>query len=138
MPSRCNVGQNAKLRIEPGRGLTHCPSVTYHDSYPKPAFRFGSCLRRSSGTTRRRRPVVGAATDEIEPMYCQSCTGRLSAEAGPKPREGGAGADRFGNVQCQRCGVPLPAGAPEGTVGRKLMQLARFGLADAGEGPGRA
>ena len=68
-------------------------------------------------------------------MYCHDCIGRLSVEVGPKPREGGAGADRFGNVQCQRCGAPLPAGAPEGAVGRKLTQLARFGLADTGEGP---
>jgi hypothetical protein len=69
-------------------------------------------------------------------MYCQTCTGQLSVEVGPRPREGGAGADRFGNVQCQRCGAPLPAGAPEGTVGRKLTQLARFGLADTGEASG--
>ena len=69
-------------------------------------------------------------------MHCQTCIGQLSLEDGPRPREGGAGADRFGNVQCQRCGTPLPAGAPEGTVGRKLTQLARFGLADTGEAPG--
>jgi hypothetical protein len=68
-------------------------------------------------------------------MHCQACTGQLRVEVGPKPREGGAGADRFGNLQCQRCGAPLPAGAPEGAVVRKLTQLARFGLADTGDAP---
>jgi len=62
-------------------------------------------------------------------MYCRPCR-QLLHEDERRPREGGAGADRFGNLQCQRCGVPLPGGAEDGSLGTKMEQLARFGLAD--------
>jgi len=66
-------------------------------------------------------------------MYCKRC----EREATVGGRDGGAGADRFGNLQCQRCGSLLP---PDRTseLGRKIAQLAKFGLVDpapaAGEG----
>ena len=65
-------------------------------------------------------------------MYCGDCSGQLRQLVGPRPREGCAGADRFGNLQCQRCGLPLPAETPDGTLDRKMAQLAKFGLAEPG------
>ena len=63
-------------------------------------------------------------------MYCQDC--RASAPLPGAQREGGAGADRFGALQCQRCGVTLPIHSTARALGEKLSQLARFGLADRG------
>jgi hypothetical protein len=59
-------------------------------------------------------------------MYCSDCLIRVAE--GVVEREGGAGADRFGSLQCQRCGVPLPTHAAPQALGEKLAQLARFGL----------
>jgi len=61
-------------------------------------------------------------------MYCGEC--KSSTPESPTTREGGAGADRFGALQCQRCGVPLPLHVAPRALGEKLAQLARFGLAD--------
>lgn len=63
-------------------------------------------------------------------MYCQDCRTAVDAHGGQ--REGGAGADRFGTLQCQRCGVPLPVHSAARALAEKLAQLARFGLADRG------
>jgi hypothetical protein len=63
-------------------------------------------------------------------MYCKDC--QISVAEGALEREGGAGADRFGSLQCQRCGVPLPIHMAPQALGEKLAQLARFGLAGAG------
>jgi hypothetical protein len=69
-------------------------------------------------------------------MYCSDC--QIKVAEGVAEREGGAGADRFGSLQCQRCGVPLPAHAAPQALGEKLAQLARFGLAGPESGPGGA
>ena len=69
-------------------------------------------------------------------MYCRDCESRVKHDTGQ--REGGAGADRFGSLQCQRCGVPLPLHVAPRALGEKLAQLARFGLADHGSVPKRA
>jgi hypothetical protein len=61
-------------------------------------------------------------------VYCPDCE-RLRREA-PALREGGAGADRFGQLQCQRCGALLPAHASGAELLAKLKQLARFGLTE--------
>jgi hypothetical protein len=61
-------------------------------------------------------------------MYCVDCQSKVIPGAGA--REGGAGADRFGSLQCQRCGSPLPLYMAPRALGEKLAQLARFGLAD--------
>lgn len=63
-------------------------------------------------------------------MYCLDCE-RLRRDV-PQLREGGAGADRFGQLQCQRCGALLPAHASAAELLAKLKQLARFGLTEAG------
>ena len=64
-------------------------------------------------------------------MYCERC--ERTAPVGR--RDGGAGADRFGNLQCQRCGTLLqPELARE--LGRKVALLAKFGLADPEPTPG--
>jgi hypothetical protein len=61
-------------------------------------------------------------------VYCPDCE-RLRRET-PRLREGGAGADRFGQLQCQRCGALLPAHASSAELLAKLKQLARFGLTE--------
>jgi hypothetical protein len=61
-------------------------------------------------------------------VYCPDCE-RLRRET-PALREGGAGADRFGQLQCQRCGALLPAHASGTELLAKLKQLARFGLTE--------
>jgi hypothetical protein len=66
-------------------------------------------------------------------MYCSSCEATVR-----DGREGGAGADRFGHLQCQRCGVPLPIHVAPRALGEKLAQLARFGLAETRSEPKRA
>lgn len=69
-------------------------------------------------------------------MHCGNCQTRVSD--GETEREGGAGADRFGSLQCQRCGVPLPIHMAPQALGQKLAQLARFGLARPESRPGGA
>lgn len=69
-------------------------------------------------------------------MYCGDCETKLKHGSGQ--REGGAGADRFGSLQCQRCGTPLPVHVAPRALGEKLAQLARFGLADQASEPKRA
>jgi hypothetical protein len=61
-------------------------------------------------------------------MYCKQCRNETSKPRGTAGD--GAGADRFGSLQCQGCGVLLsPYGSLE-ALADKLRQLARFGLAD--------
>ncbi len=69
-------------------------------------------------------------------MHCPDCE-RLRQEA-PALREGGAGADRFGQLQCQRCGALLPAHASGVELLAKLKQLARFGLTEKHAVAGRS
>jgi hypothetical protein len=69
-------------------------------------------------------------------MYCRDCETRV--QRGAPQRDGGAGADRFGSLQCQRCGVPLLIHVAPRALGEKLAQLARFGLADHESAPKRA
>jgi len=61
-------------------------------------------------------------------MYCSDCQTKVTGDVAE--REGGAGADRFGSLQCQRCGAPLPLHVAPRALGQKVAQLARFGLAD--------
>jgi hypothetical protein len=63
-------------------------------------------------------------------VYCPDCE-QVRRET-PALREGGAGADRFGQLQCQRCGALLPAHASAAALLAKLKQLARFGLTERG------
>jgi hypothetical protein len=69
-------------------------------------------------------------------MYCGECQSKLKHES--PQREGGAGADRFGSLQCQRCGIPLPVHMTPRALAEKLAQLARFGLADNRSEPRQA
>lgn len=62
-------------------------------------------------------------------MYCDECARSISGAR--NPRDGGAGADRFGRLQCQRCGTLLSSYGSLPALRAKLRQLARFGLADA-------
>jgi len=62
-------------------------------------------------------------------MYCKQCRAASSAEP-PANAARGAGADRFGSLQCQGCGVLLSPYASLEALAEKLRQLARFGLTD--------
>jgi hypothetical protein len=67
-------------------------------------------------------------------MYCADC--KAAGRDAPAPFKGGSGADRFGSLQCQGCGVLLSPDTPIMALRRKLLQLARFGLADPAHGAG--
>ena len=61
-------------------------------------------------------------------MYCVSC--QAAGPEAPVKLDGGAGADRFGSLQCQGCGALLAPHSPAAALVRKIMQLAGVGFAD--------